>query len=105
MGMLARVESPPSPVVVYTTRFCGFCHAAKRLLNAEGVAFDEVPCDGRADLRAWIRDASGQHTVPQVFIHGRSIGGYRELSALVQAGELEDALDAGADPDTPPLPW
>lgn len=90
-------------VVVYTTRYCGFCHAAKRLLTAKGVSFEEVPCDTRPDLRAWLREASGQHTVPQVFINRESIGGYSELSSLEAAGTLDDRLAASPE-DGEPLP-
>ena len=30
------------PVVIYTTPICGFCHAAKRLLDSKGVAYEEI---------------------------------------------------------------
>ena len=30
------------PVEIYTSPLCGFCHAAKRLLNEKGVSFAEV---------------------------------------------------------------
>ena len=29
-------------VTVYTTQICGYCHAAKRLLEAEDIEFDAV---------------------------------------------------------------
>ena len=30
------------PVEIYTSPLCGFCHAAKRLLNQKGVEFSEI---------------------------------------------------------------
>ena len=30
------------PVEIYTSPLCGFCHAAKRLLNKKGIAFSEI---------------------------------------------------------------
>ena len=30
------------PVEIYTSPLCGFCHAAKRLLNQKGVEFTEI---------------------------------------------------------------
>ena len=49
-----------------------------------------------ADARSWLIETTGQRTVPQVFIHGRSIGGYSELSALDRAGKLAGLLAAGS---------
>lgn len=75
-------------VVLYTTRWCGYCHAAKRLLKSLEVDFEEVSVEGRGDLRNWLMEASGQRTVPQIFINRESIGGYSELASLHQASEL-----------------
>ncbi|MCA9617626.1 MAG: glutaredoxin [Myxococcales bacterium] len=79
-------------VRIYTTRFCGFCFAAKRLLSQKGVDFQEIQADSRPDLRSWLREVSGQHTVPQIFINGESIGGYSELSGLDRGGQLDGKL-------------
>ncbi len=79
---------------MYRTPYCGYCLLAKRLLQKKGVAFREVDVSGDSAARAWLRETTGQLTVPQIFIGGRPIGGYRELSALEQSGKL-DALLAG----------
>jgi hypothetical protein len=36
--------------------------------------------------------AHGRRTVPQIFIHGRHVGGYDELAALEREGRLNDWL-------------
>jgi len=36
-------------------------------------------------------------TVPQIFIHGRHVGGYEELSALDREGKLEAWLEPAPD--------
>ena len=82
------------PVKIYTTSLCGFCHAAKRLLDARGIAFEEVDVAGDQKTRQWLVEATGQRTVPQVFIGEESIGGYTELSALDSSGELAKKLEA-----------
>jgi glutaredoxin 3 len=41
-----------------------------------------------------VERSGGRRTVPQIFIDGRHIGGYDELSALHQAGELDALLTA-----------
>jgi glutaredoxin 3 len=39
-------------VLLYTTPFCGYCRAAKRLLEGKAVAYEEIDVWGAADLRA-----------------------------------------------------
>ncbi len=82
-------------VEIYTTPFCGYCHAAKRLLTAKGVAFVEFDVMGQPALRQqMMQRAPGRHTVPQIFINGRHVGGSDELHALERAGKLDPLLQA-----------
>jgi glutaredoxin 3 len=85
-------------VQVYTTNYCGFCVRAKALLSRLNIAFDEIDVSEDADKRDWLVNASGQRTVPQVFIDGRSVGGFVELAALERAGGLRELVPAGAAP-------
>jgi glutaredoxin 3 len=79
-------------IKVYTTPYCGFCRMALRLLDAKGVAYEQIDVTGDHEARAWLREATGQRTVPQIFIGGESIGGYMELAALDRSGELDRKL-------------
>ena len=79
-------------VTIYTSDFCPFCVRAKRLLDHKGVAYDEVDVSGDADLRDRMVADSGRRTVPQIFIDGSPIGGYQELQALENGGELDSML-------------
>jgi len=82
-------------VEIYTTPFCPYCHAAKRLLAAKGAHFEETDVSQSADLRQKMTArAGGRRTVPQIFIGGRHVGGSDEIHALDHAGKL-DALLAG----------
>jgi glutaredoxin 3 len=77
---------------VYVTTFCGYCVAAKRLLNQKGVPFQEINCSGDAEVRQWLLATTGQRTVPQIFIGDVPIGGYSELAALEKSGQLDRIL-------------
>lgn len=84
-------------VVIYTTMFCPYCHAAKRLLNEKGVAFEEIDVTMKPSERAAMRDrAGGRNTVPQIFIGETHVGGCDELHALERQGRLDDLLGASA---------
>jgi glutaredoxin 3 len=79
-------------VVVYTTSYCPYCVRATGLLRDRGIAYREVDVTGDADARRWLREASGRHTVPQIFIDDRPIGGYDDLAALDKNGTLNELL-------------
>ena len=79
---MARVE-------VYTTPMCPYCVAAKRLLQERGIPYVEHDVANDDALRADVMQRSGRRTVPQIFIDGRSVGGFEELRGLDAAGELE----------------
>ena len=82
-------------VEIFTTPWCPYCLAAKRLLARKGVAFEETDVSGDAALRQeMMRRANGRHTVPQIFIGGKHVGGSDDLHALDRAGKLDPLLAA-----------
>ncbi len=91
-------------VTVYSTGYCPYCHRAKALLQAKRVDFVEVDVEDRPDLRSWLRSASGQTTVPQVFVNNRSIGGFSDMAALDRRGELDPLLAEAPPPGIAALP-
>ncbi len=90
-------------VTVYTTGYCPYCSFAKRLLGQKSVSFREIDVSERDDLRAWLRERSGQRTVPQIFVNGASIGGFNELSTLDRQGKLDPLLARDPSPSDPEL--
>lgn len=82
-------------IEIYTTLMCPYCYRAKRLLDAKGVAYEEIDVGMDPDRRAEMRQrAGGRGTVPQIFIDGQHIGGSDELYALERAGKLDSLLAA-----------
>jgi glutaredoxin 3 len=82
-------------VTIYTRAMCGYCMAAKRLLDSKGVAYTEHDASFSPELRQeMVERSGGGRTFPQIFIDGRPIGGSDELHALDAAGRL-DAMLAG----------
>ncbi|MBT8149673.1 MAG: glutaredoxin 3 [Pseudomonadales bacterium] len=79
-------------ITVYSSSLCGYCHAAKRLLQSKDLEFDEVLVDRQPQLRAEVMRKSGQRTVPQIWIGETHVGGYTDLAALEQSGELDRLL-------------
>jgi len=81
-----------SDVIIYTTPFCGYCSAAKSLLQSKGVEYFEIDVSTDKALREEMMEKSGRRTVPQIFIKGEHIGGFDDMNALEQAGDLDPRL-------------
>jgi glutaredoxin 3 len=82
-------------VVIYTKPGCGYCHAAKALLDQKGVDYTEIVASSDpAKKQEMIQRSNGRMTFPQVFIDDKHIGGSDDLAALDRKGELDSMLGA-----------
>lgn len=80
-------------VTIYTRQGCGYCVAAKRLLERKGVAYAEHDATGDPALRREMIDrAHGRSTFPQIFIGEAHVGGCDDLHALEAGGRLDALL-------------
>jgi glutaredoxin 3 len=80
-------------VEIYTTPFCPYCIAAKRLLQKKGVAYNETDVSTDPELRqAMTVRAGGRRSVPQIFIGGQHVGGSDDIHLLDQKGQLDALL-------------
>lgn len=86
------------PVVMYTTQICPYCIRAKMLLKDKGIPFQEIDVSGDHEKRAWLVEATGRRTVPQIFIGDEPIGGFDDLRALQLSGELDKKLASSLAP-------
>lgn len=80
-------------IEIYTTPFCPFCVRAKRLLDSEGLSYEETDVSLSRDLRQKMtKRAEGRTSVPQIFIDNEPIGGSDELAQLHRLGKLDMLL-------------
>ena len=83
-------------VRVYSTLICPYCIRAKALLKSRGIAYEEIDVTGDGAARAWLVQATGRRTVPQILIDDQPIGGFDELRAMDVSGELARKLGRAA---------
>jgi len=79
-------------IVMYTKANCPYCDFAKQLLDAKKQTYSEIRVDLDPHQREEMERLSGRRTVPQIFINDQAIGGFDDLSALSQSGELDKLL-------------
>ncbi|KAM0005357.1 putative thioredoxin-disulfide reductase [Helianthus debilis subsp. tardiflorus] len=85
-----------NPVVVYSKTWCSYSSEVKSLFNRLGVEplvveLDQMGAQG-PQLQKVLERLTGQHTVPNVFIGGKHIGGCTDTVKLHRKGELEGLL-------------
>lgn len=80
-------------VELYARPMCGFCHAAKKLLDSKGISYNEYNIwteSGRQE--EMLKRSNGARTVPQIFINDTHIGGCDDIMALNSSGKLDGML-------------
>ncbi len=81
-------------ITVYMGPMCSYCDAAKRLLNKKNIPFKEINIaleEGK--MEEMLKKSNGMKTIPQIFIENFHIGGYDELRALENKGELDKLIN------------
>ncbi|MEH6580520.1 MAG: glutaredoxin 3 [Halioglobus sp.] len=81
-------------VTMYSTRFCPYCMRARSLLDHHRVQYRDIGVDGAPALRREMMELSGRHTVPQIWIGDRHIGGFDDLHLLERQGKLDELFNA-----------
>ena len=85
--MAAKVE-------IYTSALCGFCTAAKRLLDSKNIDYTEIDVTfDRPTRQAMTERAGGKTSVPQIFVDNVGIGGCDDLYALNDADQLDRLIN------------
>ena len=81
-------------IEIYTRPGCGYCSAAKSLLNRKKAAFTEYDTARDPGFREMMYDRAGAgSTFPQIFIGATHVGGCDELYALDREGKLDAMLN------------
>ncbi|NOQ79359.1 MAG: glutaredoxin [Gammaproteobacteria bacterium] len=77
---------------MYCTDSCPFCRNAEKLLLSKGVEIDKIDTEQEVEKFAEISAQIGRDSVPQIFIDGKHIGGFDDLSELDMDDELDPLL-------------
>ena len=80
-------------VQIYTRPYCGYCRAAKALLDDKRIAYKEMNASDPAIRQDMIQRSSGGTTVPQIFFGNVHVGGYTELAQLKRDNRLDELLE------------
>jgi len=76
-------------VIMYCSDNCPFCNNAEKLLLSKGVEIEKINTRDEPEKFAEVVAKIGSDSVPQIFIDGKHIGGFDDLSEL----DMDDDLD------------
>ncbi|GKV41532.1 hypothetical protein SLEP1_g49047 [Rubroshorea leprosula] len=82
-------------IVIFSKSYCPYCKRAKRIfsdLHQHPYVVELDLRDDGTEIQYVLLDLVGRHTVPQVFVNGKHIGGSDDLKDSVQSGELQKLL-------------
>ena len=66
-------------IIIYTTRFYGYCNAAKKWLEQKGLEYQEIRLYEGNEMEKFREAYPELRTSPQIFCDGENIGGFTDL--------------------------
>ena len=95
---MAVMDDKPK-VEIYGSEHCGYCTAARMLIERKGLEVTEISVSQNKGALDEMLSRGGRHSVPQVFIDDQPIGGFDELYMLDQSGDLDRILGLSGEPE------
>ena len=65
--------------VIYSKPACGYCVAAKNLMNNKGIEYEERYLDSQESIMQFITEHPDKRSMPQIWVDDEHIGGYEQL--------------------------
>ena len=81
-------------VEIYTKSWCPFCARAKADLQQLDIPYSEVDVTTDPLREREMINRSARHTVPQIFVNGRHLGGSDDLRHAIATGRLDGFLSS-----------
>jgi glutaredoxin 3 len=91
-------------VMVFAKSYCGYCRRTRELFKElhdnswtlDIIDLDLMPEEDGPLVQMELLTATGQKTVPSVFIHGKHVGGNSDVMELYESGRLMSMIKATA---------
>ena len=75
-------------ITLYSKDNSPYCILAKNLLTSLGAEYEEIDITATPGLIMDLVKRSGMRTVPQIYLWDECLGGYTDIAALHEKGEL-----------------
>ncbi len=90
-----------NPVLLFGMEWCEFCWSVRKLMAEYEIPYRTIELDSVAyqednkgvNIRAAIREKTGQKTIPQIYVGGEHIGGATEFFDALKDGSMKKMLE------------
>jgi glutaredoxin len=86
-------------VEIFYADMCDLCHKAMDYFTEKGIAFESYKLkwtggdwEDSENAREYKKRCGDLDFVPQIFIDGKHIKGWKTLSELIETGEIDDLI-------------
>lgn len=76
-------------VMIYTKNLCPYCVRAKEFFRQNKIVFNEIDLTDNFDEIDRLKKETGHMTIPLIFVNGVFVGGYTDMIAKYNSGELK----------------
>ena len=81
-------------ILIYSSLICPYCTAAKKIFENHKLKYTEIFIDNNSKEKEKMTSLSGGRiTVPQIFFDDDHIGGYDDLTRLIENKDLIGMLE------------
>ncbi|MEL0124500.1 MAG: glutaredoxin 3 [Alphaproteobacteria bacterium] len=81
-------------ILIYSSLICPYCIAAKKIFENQKLKYTEILIDNNPkEKKKMISLSGGRVTVPQIFFDDDHIGGYVDLTRLIENKDLIGMLE------------
>ena len=81
-------------ILIYSSLICPYCIAAKKIFENQKLKYIEILIDNNPkEKEKMISLSGGRVTVPQIFFDDDHIGGYDDLTRLIENKDLIEMLE------------
>jgi glutaredoxin len=77
-----------SETVVWSKDNCPYCVKAKRMLDSKGIRYEERNISNGWSKQQLLESVPDAKTVPQIFLHGKYIGGSDALEKYFEEHDM-----------------
>jgi glutaredoxin len=82
-------------IAVFSKSYCPYCKKAKGLLETNGLEYKAIELDIAKEgtqMQEYLKELSGQRTVPNIYVKGKHLGGSDDLAKAFERGTLMSML-------------
>jgi len=77
-------------LIVYSAEWCSVCLALKKMLEHEGIKYQEIDLTEMKNYKEFLYEKTGYWGTPGITLDGAALGGFPDIVQKLNSGKLDD---------------